>query len=72
MESEEDDYRKCDPLDDDPRLETVVVLLQDGGKWLLQHEGVDHPHAQVQQDEECDRLQDRLISRQNPCYLSAM
>ena len=62
MESEEDDDRKCDPLDNDPRLEAVVVLLKDGGKGLLQPEGVVHPHAQVQQDEESDRLKDPIIS----------
>ena len=56
MEPEEDDDRKCDPLHDDPGLEAVVVLLQDGGKGLLQPKGVGHPHAQVQQDEEGDRL----------------
>ena len=72
MKPEEDDDRKCDPLHDDPGFEAVVVLLQDGGKGLLQPEGVGHPHAQVQQDEEGDRLEDPIISGQKPNHLSSV
>ena len=72
MEPEEDDDRKCDPLHNDPGLEAVVVLLQDGGKGLLQPKGVGHPHAQVQQDEESHRLEDPIISRQKSNYLSSV
>ena len=48
------------PLDDDPWLETVVVLLQDGVLGLLQSKGVGRPGAKVQQDKEGDSLKDIL------------
>ena len=56
VEPEEDDDRKSDPLHDDPGVEGVVVLLQDRVEMFLQPKRVCHPHAQVQEDEECDRL----------------
>ena len=69
MKPEEDDDRKCDPLHNDPGFEAVVVLLQDGGKGLLQPEGVGHPHAQVQQNEEGDRLDGRSYNFQTKAKL---
>ena len=56
VEPEEDDDREGDPLHNDPGVEGVVVLLQDRVEMFLQPKRVRHPHAQVQEDEECDRL----------------
>ena len=56
VEPEEDNHRQSDPLHDDPGVEGVVVLLQDRVEMFLQPKRVSHPHAQVQEDEECDRL----------------
>ena len=60
IQPEEDDYRQRDPLYNDPGLNPVVVLLQDGVLGLLQSKGIRRPGAQVQQDKEGDGLKDIL------------
>ena len=60
IQPEEDDYRQRDPLYNDPGLNPVVVLLQDGVLGLLQSKGVRRPGAKVQQDKESDGLKDIL------------
>ena len=60
IQPEEDDYRQRDPLYNDPGLNPVVVLLQDGVLGLLQSKGVRRPGAKVQQDKEGDSLKDIL------------
>ena len=60
IQPEEDDYRQRDPLYNDPGLNPVVVLLQDGVLGLLESKGVRRPGAQVQQDKEGDNLKDIL------------
>ena len=60
IQPEEDDYRQRDPLYNDPGLNPVVVLLQDGVLGLLQSKGVRRPGAKIQQDKESDSLKDIL------------
>ena len=60
IQPEEDDYRQRDPLYNDPGLNPVVVLLQDGVLGLLQSKGVRRPGAKVQQDKVGDSLKDIL------------
>jgi hypothetical protein len=52
VEMEENGQGKCDPLNDDPRHESVETCLHDVRPYLLDLEGDDEPLGHVEHEEE--------------------